>query len=146
MYRTLFLALTLVLAGCEGAVRDPTGLGGDNGGITIGGGGGGGGNGGSVLLGSWETTFIFRTMNDVQNHTVTWTFSPGGSCRRVVEIFSVLEDRTLVTAVNCTFNSGGGNVAVTFEGNSSPANFGWSLDHFSPDRLVLDNVIYDRIG
>jgi hypothetical protein len=144
MFRTLLVIGALTLAGCEGAVRDPVGLGtgGDDGG-TI----GGGGNGGSsVLLGRWETTFIFRTSNDVQTHTVTWSFTTGGSCRRVVEIYSVLEDRTLVTGTDCTFSSGGGQVAVTYEGRSSAVNFSYTLENFSPDRLILDGVIYDRIG
>jgi hypothetical protein len=145
MFRALLLTLILALAGCEGAVRDPVGLGsGDGGGIIIG--GGGGGNGGSVLLGTWESTFIFQLSNDVQRHTVTWSFAADGSCRRVVEIFSVLEDRTLVTAVNCTFQAGGDDVAITYEGNSSAVSFRWSLEHFSGDRLILDGVTYDRIG
>jgi hypothetical protein len=144
MLRTLLVLSAVALAGCEGAVRDPVGLGSGGGdGGTI----GGGGNGGtSVLLGSWETTFIFRTSSDVQTHTVTWNFNAGGSCRRVVEIYSVLEDRTLVTGTNCTFISGGGQVAVTYEGRSSAVNFSYTLENFSPDRLILDGVIYDRIG
>jgi hypothetical protein len=142
MFRTLLVMSALVLAGCEGAVRDPVGLGNGGDGGTI----GGGGNGGNVLLGSWETTFIFRTSSDVQTHTVTWSFTSGGSCRRVVEIYSVLEDRTLVTGTDCTFNSGGGQVAVTYEGRSSAVNFSYTLENFSPDRLILDGVIYDRIG
>jgi hypothetical protein len=148
MVRALLFTLTLALAACEGAVRDPVGLGGGDDGIIIGGGGGGGGGGtgGGVLLGSWETNFVFQTSNDVQRHTVTWTFNSGGTCRRVVEIYSVLEDRTLTTSVNCSFTSGGGEVAITYAGSSTAVSFSWSLEHFSPDRLILDGVIYDRIG
>ena len=146
MFRALFV-LTLTLAACEGAVRDPVGLGGGDGGIIVGGGGGGGGgSGGSALLGTWQTTFIFQLNNDVQRHTVTWTFGAGGSCHRELEIYSVLEDRTLVTTVDCTFRSGAGDVAITYEGNSSAVSFQWSLEHFSRDRLILDGVTYDRIG
>jgi hypothetical protein len=148
MVRLLMLTITLALAACEGAVRDPVGLGGGGDGTFIGGGGGGGGGGtgGGVLLGSWETNFVFQTSNDVQRHTVTWTFSAGGSCRRVVEIYSVLEDRTLTTTANCTFTAGGGEVAITYAGSSTAVSFSWSLEHFSSDRLILDGVIYDRIG
>jgi hypothetical protein len=145
MLRTPLLALTLLLAACEGAIRDPVGLGNGNDPGTIGGGGGGGG-GSSVLVGSWETVFIFRTSTDVQTHTVTWRFNTGGSCRRVVEIFSVLEDRTFITTTNCTFRTGAGDVAITWEGRTIPVSFAWSLDHFSPDHLILDGVIYDRTG
>jgi hypothetical protein len=147
MLRYVVLALTLALAGCEGAVRDPVGLGsGDGGGVIIGGGGGGGGSGGSDLVGSWETILLVQTSNDIQRHTVTWSFSASGSCRRVIEVYSVLEDRTLVTSVNCTFQSGSGDVAITYEGNSSAVVFRWSFEHFSRDRLVLDGVTYDRTG
>jgi hypothetical protein len=150
MGRALYLVLILALAGCDGAVRDPTGLGGgDGGGTTIGGGGGGGGGGGnsgSPLLGTWETHFVFQLSGDVQRHTVTWTFSPDGTCRRVIEIYSVLEDRTLTTEVSCTFRSGGSQVSVTFDGHTLAATFPWSLEHFSPDRLVLDGVTYDRLS
>jgi hypothetical protein len=97
-------------------------------------------------VGSWETDFVIQTSNDVQRHTVTWTFSASGSCRRVVEIYSVLEDRTLTSAVNCSFRSGGGQVDITYEGRSSAVTFGWTLEHFSPDRLILDGVTYDRVG
>ena len=149
MVRKLLLALTLVLAACEGALRDPVGVGsgGDGGGVVIGGGGGGGGGGSSSpLVGSWETDFVIQTSTDVQRHTVTWTFSATGTCRRVVAIYSVLEDRTLTSAVNCTFRSGGGQVDITYEGRSSAVTFGWTLEHFSPDRLILDGVTYDRVG
>lgn len=144
MYRALLLALALGLAACEGAIRDPVGLGNGGNGGTIG--GGGGGNGGSVLQGSWQTVFLFRLSDDVQTHTVTWNFGNDGSCRRVVEIYSVLEDRTLTTTSTCTFRSGGGDVAITFEGSASPVSFRWSLEHFSRDRLILDGVTYDRVG
>ena len=148
MVPKLILVLTLVLAACEGAVRDPVGLGtGDGGGIVIGGGGGGGGGGASgPLLGSWETTFVIQTSNDIQTHTVRWSFSSNGSCGRVVEIYSVLEDQTLTTTTDCTFRSGSGQVAVTYEGRSTAVTFSWTLENFSPDRLILDGVIYDRIG
>ena len=149
MLRNLLFALTLVLAGCDGAVRDPVGLGdGDNGGITVGGGGGGGGGGGSggVLLGTWQTEFLILTSNDIQRHSVTWSFSAGGTCQRVVAIYSTLEDQTLTTTTNCTFLSGSGQVSITFEGRSSAVTFSWSLENFSSDRLILDGVTYDRTG
>ena len=148
---TRLFALTLILAvaACDGALRDPTGLaGGGGGGGLIGGGngGGGGGGGGSVLLGSWQTHFLIQTSNDIQRHSVSWTFNTGGSCQRVVEIYSTLQDQTLTTTVNCTFRSGGGQVDITYEGRSSAVTFSWTLEHFSPDRLILDGVTYDRIG
>ena len=147
MVRKALLALTLVLAACEGAVRDPVGLGNDGGGVVIGGGGGGGGGGASgPLVGSWEATFVIQTSNDIQRHTVRWTFSANGSCDRVIEIFSVLEDRTLTTSTNCTFRSGAGQVDVTYEGRTSAVTFSWTLENFSPDRLILDGVTYDRTG
>ena len=107
MFRRLLLPLTLILLvpACDGALRDPVGLGGGGGGPLIGGGGnggGGGGGGGSVLLGSWETVFLIQTSNDIQRHTVRWTFSSGGTCRRDLEIYSTLEDQTITTTVNCT--------------------------------------------
>ena len=146
MVRRLLLPLVLVLAvaACEGAVRDPVGLGNGGGGPLVGGGGGGGGGG--VLLGTWQTHFLIQTSNDIQRHTVTWRFGSGGACRRVVEIYSTLEDQRLTTPVDCVFQSGNGQVAVTFEGRSSAVTFSWSLEHFSPDRLILDGVTYDRIG
>ena len=149
MYRTLVFALLLTLSlACEGAIRDPVGLGGggDGTGGTGGGGGGGGGTSGSLLVGSWEAVFIFELPNDIQRHTVTWTFTANNVCRRTVEVFSVLEDRTLTNVSDCTFSPGGGDVAITFAGSSSPVTFRWSLADFSRDRLLLDGVVYDRIG
>jgi len=77
---------------------------------------------------------------------VTWTFTSGGTCRRVVSIYSTLQDQTLTTTAGCTFLSSGGQVAVTFDGRTSAVNFSWTLEHFSADRLILDGVTYDRIG
>jgi hypothetical protein len=148
MLRTLLLFLTLILAGCEGALRDPVGLGGGDGGGVVTGGGGGGGGGGATgpLVGSWETTFVVQTSSDIQRHTVRWSFRSNGTCGRAVEIYSVFEDRTLTSSVSCTFQSGGGQVAITYEGRSSDVNFSWTLENFSPDRLILDGVVYDRVG
>jgi hypothetical protein len=142
--RRLLPAVILLLAACDGALRDPVGVGsGSNNGGTIGGGGGGGS---SVLLGAWQANLIFELSNDIQRHTITWSFNPDGGCRRTVEIFSVLEDRSLTTTVNCTFRSSGSDVAITYEGNTSAVNFSWSLENFSRDHLILDGVAYDRIG
>ena len=144
--RLLTLILILAVAACDGALRDPVGLGGGNGGGGGFIGGGGGGGGGSVLLGTWQTHFFIQTSSDIQRHSVSWTFNSGGSCRRVVDIYSTLQDQTLTTTVDCTFRAGGGQVAITYEGRTSAVTFSWSLEHFSPDRLILDGVTYDRLG
>ncbi len=141
MRRLSILACLLALAACEGAVRDPTGLGGGGGNL-----GGGGGGSGPAFVGSWEATFIFQTSQDLQRHTTRWTFGAGGGCQRVSEIYSVLEDRTFSTGVHCTWQAGTGVVLVSFDGNPAAVSFRWTLEHFSPDRLVLDGVPYDRIG
>jgi hypothetical protein len=146
MNRTLLLTLLLLTAACDGATRDPTGLGGHPGGGLTGGGNGGGGSGGSLLVGSWQVDLVYQLSNDVQRHTITWTFGADNSCSRRVEIYSVLEDRTLTTTAGCTFIAGSGEVLVTYEGRSSPVTFQWSVANFSRDHLVLDGITYDRIA
>jgi hypothetical protein len=89
---------------------------------------------------------VFDLGDDVQRHTTTWTFGADGSCQRTVEIYSVLEDRTLRSTVGCTFQSSSGEVAVIYEGNSSPATFRWELEGFSRNRLILDGITYDRVS
>ena len=135
---------------CGGDVHDPVGLvpfdtsGGYVGG---GGGGGGGGNGGAaVLVGSWRVTFIFRLPNDVQAHVTTWTFQASGACTRTVAVTSILEDLTRTTSLSCTWRTNGTDIAITFGGNAGAVSFRWSMADFSPDRLLLDGVTYDRIG
>jgi hypothetical protein len=143
MYRALVVAL-LLTAGCDGAIRDPVGLGGGGSGGT-GGSGGGSGNGSGVLLGDWQAVFIFELDFDIQRHTTTWQFMGDDICRRTVEVYSVLEDRTLTTSVNCTFRASGSDVAITFEARSTPVTFRWSLVNFSRDQLLLDGIPYDRL-
>lgn len=145
LLRRLLVCLALGLAtGCEGALRDPTGLSQRD--PNPGGGGGGGGSGSSLLIGSWQVVFIFQLNSDIQRHTTTWDFRTDGSCRRTVEVFSVLEDRTLTTFRDCTFRTGSGDVTITYAGNPATVTFRWSLDRFSRNRLLLDGVTYDRIG
>lgn len=134
--------------GCSGDVRDPVGLVPfDPGDGFTGGGGGGGQNGGApVLVGAWRATFVFELDTDVQVHVTTWSFAANGTCHRSVAVTSVLEDRTHTTSVACTWRTNNSDIAITYGGNAAAVTFRWSLDGFSPARLVLDGVLYDRIG
>ena len=165
MYRLVLLALLLLSTACDGALRDPVGVGGGvpgggtgggggngggggdgngGGGNGGGGGGGGGGNNNSLIVGTWKAQFIIQLSNDIQRQTTIWTFGSNATCRRTVETYSVLADQTFTSQVDCTFTTGNGQVAITYQGNTSPVTFRWSLDGFS--RLELDGVVYDRIG
>lgn len=141
------LALGFIF-GCQGALRDPTGLGRpDSTTATSGGGGGnGGGQQNSPLIGTWQAIFLFRLDNDVQRQTTTWEFHSDGTCRRTVDTFSVLADQTFRTVSDCSFRSGAFDVSVTYAGNSAAVTFQWSLQDFSSNKLILDGVVYDRIG
>jgi hypothetical protein len=149
LWRLGFIVGLVAAAGCSGDARDPTGLVpyDPGGGLTGGGGGGGGQNGGAPeLVGSWRATFVFQLDTDVQVHTTTWTFSASGSCSRVSAVTSVLEDRTLTTSVSCTWRTNGTDIDIRFGGNVGTVTFRWGMDGFSPDRLMLDGVVYDRIA
>ena len=134
--------------GCSGELRDPVGLVpfDTSGGFTGGGGGGGGNGGAAVLVGSWRATFIFRLTNDVQTHVITWSFQARGACNRTVAITSVLEDQTRTTNTPCTWRTNNTDISIMFGGNVGTVTFRWSLADFSPNRLILDGVTYDRIG
>ncbi|MEO8199950.1 MAG: hypothetical protein ABI679_05445 [Gemmatimonadota bacterium] len=147
----MLLFLLLLIAGCGGDLRDPTGLegfpnppGGGTG-TTGGGGGGGGPTGSSALIGTWQAVFVIQLDTDVQRQTTTWSFGTRGSCHRTVEIFSVLADQTFTTESDCAFVVGAHDVTITYAGNTASATFQWSLANFSRDRLVLDGITYDRI-
>ncbi|MEP7324707.1 MAG: hypothetical protein ABI836_02060 [Gemmatimonadota bacterium] len=133
--------------GCDGGLRDPVGqVPFDTTGELTGGGGGGGGTGGAaVVVGSWSATFITRLMNDVQSQVTTWHFQVNGSCNRTVAVTSVLEGRTLTTSLPCTWSTNSTDISIAFGGNVGTVTFRWSLENFSPDRLLLDGVTYVRI-
>ncbi|MEO8294448.1 MAG: hypothetical protein ABI613_02955 [Gemmatimonadota bacterium] len=143
------LSATLLVGGCRGDLRDPTGYSAPRDTSQVGagtGGGGGGGGSSSELNGTWRATFLIELPDDVQRHTVTWSFLPNGSCHRSLEIYSVIEDRTITTGMDCSFRVGSGDVTITWSGNTQAVAFRWSLANFSRDKLMLDGVTYDRLA
>ena len=116
-------------------------------------GGGGGGNGGNpiggtagLLVGSWQNVWLIRMENDAQTITTTWQFGSDHTCRRTVDTFSVLLDGSLVTTTDCTWTADGFSVTVTYVGHTKGVTFSVALSNFSPDRLILNGILFDRIG
>jgi hypothetical protein len=83
---------------------------------------------------------------DVQRTTTTWQFAPDGSCRRTIETFSLLEGFPRTTERNCTFQLDVNDLVITFVGDTTAIRFRVAFEGFSPERLLLDGIVFDRIA
>ncbi len=146
----LALALALCLSAC--AAPDQTGPstgGGDALGQPVtppatGGGGGGGGAALGALIGDFQTISVIPVNGNFQSTVTQWRFAADSSCRRTVRTTLLSEGIAQTTLADCTYTTSVNSVLVTFPG-SPTAVFSVSFAGFSPDRLVLDGVEYQRI-
>ena len=99
-----------------------------------------------LLVGSWQNIFLMRLENDAQKITTTWQFRSDRTCRRTVDTFSVLLDGSIVTVTDCTWAADGFSVTVIYAGNASGVTFSVALSNFSPNRLILNGILFDRVG
>ena len=108
---------------------------------------GGGGSGGATLaalIGDFRVISVIPLNGDFQSTTTTWRFAADSTCRRTVSTTLLSEGIARVTIADCTYTTDVNSVIVTFPG-SAPAVFSVSFAAFSPNRLVLDGVEYQRI-
>lgn len=150
----MVLVGSLIAAGCTPQSREPFGTGGgvgDGGGLGSGGGGaGGGGTGGnpsipSTLVGRWENTLILEFVGDIQTVTTTWAFESTGRCAKNVRSFSVVEGFPRTTLRLCAFQVAGDRISITFDDTGGTVAFRFSFPGFSPDRLMLDDIEFQRV-
>jgi hypothetical protein len=145
----------LILAACTSTSHSPTGLGAPPGGGSSSGGsdssgsGGGGFGGGGMgmsgsLVGVWQNVFLVSVANDVQRITTTLQLSPDGSCLKRVETFSFAEGFPRITQQVCRWELSGTTLLMDFGGGFTP--FMVSFQSFDPNRLVVDGIVYTRIG
>lgn len=149
----------VLLAGCSATSRpllDPgDGSGGGSGGpgSLPGGGGGGGGSGGGggggnidpALVGQWKVTFLIELVGDLQTISTTWTFGGGGSCQQKVVTFSNLAGFSDTRTRACTFVMANFAIDVTFSGATGPIRFPYDFPGFSPTRLLLGGIEYQKL-
>lgn len=97
------------------------------------------------LVGTWRIVVVVEVPADIQTWITTWRFDPDGGCLQTVETRSVVEGVPRVTERRCTFVAGDFEVAITFV-NGATLVFRYSFADFSPDRLILDGLEYERLA
>ncbi len=142
----------LIAAACTPQAREPFGTGGSGGdgggGATGGGGGGGGGSNPSIpsaLVGRWENTLILQLTGDIETITTTWTFDNAGRCAKEVRSFSVVEGFPRTTLRLCSFQVANTDIGITFDDTGGTVSFRFTFPGFSPDRLQLDAIEFQRV-
>lgn len=102
-----------------------------------------GGGGATMLVGVWISTVVIEVPGDVQNWTTTWRFDADGTCRQTIVVESLAEGFPRTTIRDCSFIATGDSVTISFTGGGT-LTFAFSFAGFSPDRLVLDGLEYQR--
>ncbi|HET8623823.1 MAG TPA: hypothetical protein VFM14_09700 [Gemmatimonadales bacterium] len=98
----------------------------------------------SPLIGSWRGVNTAFLPSHIQ--TVTWRFSPDGSCS---QIFLTIADGVELTETRaCTWiaDSQAGIVTITRTGATQPVSFTLRYSFPSADVLRLDRDEYSRVG
>ena len=150
---TLALSALLVMGGCSATTRPPLDLGDGSGGgsggpVTLPGGGGTGGGGGTIdpaLVGRWQITFLVDLEGDLQTVTTTWTFGASGRCQQRTVTFSNLAGFSTTNTRGCTFAMASFAIDVTFTGATGAVRFPYDFPGFSPTRLLLGGVEYQKL-
>lgn len=146
----------LNLTGCAAGERtqapsfpgNPGGTPGGGGGGPTGGGGGPSGGGSTPvgqLAGRWENVLLLQTVGDILNITTTWSFGTDRSCSRTVRTFSLVEGFARTTRESCRFQVVNFALDVTFTGTMGPVRYPYSFVAFSPTRLQLGGVEYQKL-
>ncbi len=97
------------------------------------------------LAGRWANTLILQFSGDVETVTTTWTFDAAGSCIKQVRTFSVVEGFALTTFRPCRFQTGNSRINITFTDTGGTVSFMVGFAGFSPDRLLLDDLEFQRL-
>jgi hypothetical protein len=150
------LSALLLVAGCSAAERplapgDGTVGGSGTPGPLPGGGGtgGGGGSGGAhvdpALVGQWRATLLLDLGNELQLVTTTWSFSSTGGCSQRIETASSLAGFSDITTRRCTFAMANFAIDVRFTGSTGAVRFPYDFPGFSPTRLQLGGVEYQKL-
>jgi hypothetical protein len=134
----LSLFLTLLPACGDGG---PTGTDrpGENSGVS------GNDGGAERLIGTWQVVVVIEVPADIQTWITTWRFEPNGRCLETVEVRSVVEGIPRVTERPCTFVARDFDVTIAFV-NGATLVLTYSFADFSPDRLILDGLEYERLA
>jgi hypothetical protein len=106
----------------------------------------GGGSGAGALVGSWQRTSILQLVDDLRRNTTTWRFDADGACEETVETLDLIEDIPRTETHACTYRVDATDVVITFTGATADVRFTIQFDGFSPQRLVLDGLLFDRIA
>lgn len=129
--------LLLALTGCV-TERDPLGA--------VNGPGIGGANvSNNGLVGEWEVTLLITAGGDTQTWTTVWVFERDGACIYHQEIHSVLEDVTRTKTRLCTWATSGSNLIITYTETGLSESMEFSFPGFDGDRLILQDIEYQRI-
>jgi hypothetical protein len=143
----LSAALTAALSGCAEAAPLAPGAGT---GIDAGGGTGrgtgtsGGGGAAAALVGSWRAGVVIQTDTDISITHTTWTFRADGSCARMRETRSAVEDVPRSETRECRFTAGA-DLGIAWSDGGTVA-FAYGFPAFAPDRLTLDGLTYERVA
>ena len=136
----------LILLACGGEPQDsPTGLGG--GPIGPPGQGGGGGTDGNpdVMVGRWLNTLVVQVAGDYQRIETIWVFDQHGRCSRIVDTYSVLEDRLFHSLRDCSYRVVNAKISVLYDDAQDRVEFDFRFLGFSRDRLELDGFEFRRV-
>ncbi len=110
---------------------------------------GGGTSGGSVvpsaLVGTWKNVIVIQLVDDIQTWTTIWRFDRTGTCRFLQTSFSLLEGFPRTDDRSCTFRVFGAEIEATFNGTAGKVTMPYDFAGFSPNRLKLEGLIYERI-
>ncbi len=131
-----------MLLGCGGEARTPTGLGGDR---PLGG-GQTGATVSSAILGAWRNVWVVFLETDVQTWTTVWTFRSDNTCLIDKTLRSLALEFPQVTIRPCRYAILGTDLGITWtDATGGTTTLPFSFANFSPDRLVLEGLEYERL-
>ena len=81
----------------------------------------------------------------LQTVTTTWALNPGGTCQRRIITYSNLVGSSDTTTRGCTFRMANFAIDVTFSGATGPVRYPYDFPGFSPTRLLLGGVEYQKL-
>ncbi len=133
-----------MLVACGGEARMPTSLGGDR---PIGGGQTGGSTTvASALIGVWRNVWVVFLDTDVQTWTTVWTFRSDNTCLIDKTLRSLALEFPQGTLRPCRYAILGTDLGITWtDAAGGAATVPFSFANFSPDRLVLEGLEYERL-
>jgi hypothetical protein len=130
---------------CGGELRDsPIAL--DGGQSRPPGQGGAGPTGNSdLMVGQWLNVLIVQLTGDYQRTETTWTFDRHGRCSRVVDTYTVLEDRLFHSLRDCSYQVLNNEISVLYDDAQDRIRFDFRFVNFSRDRLEIGGFEFRRV-